>query len=68
VTDNPTAEARRLHAPSGNRDNDYWQAECSCGWTSSAVHSNRTVEGRALADRDAADHMAARHLRHGERA
>ncbi len=52
----------RLHAPSGNRDADYWQAQCSaCAWLS-ASYPNRTVEGRKLADRAAAEHNRARHV------
>jgi len=49
------AEVRRLAAASGNRDNDYFRAQCSCGWKGSP-HSNRTVEGRRLAERDARNH------------
>lgn len=57
-----SAAALRLPAPSGNRDADYFRASCSsCGWESKALYSNRTVEGRALAERDAADHNKARH-------
>lgn len=51
-----TATAVRISAPSGNRDNDYWQAQCSsCSWKGSS-HSNRTVEGKSLAERDAEQH------------
>lgn len=52
---------KRHRAPSGNRDADYFQAVCTCGWPGGGVHSNRTVEGRRLAERDAADHQAAQH-------
>lgn len=52
----PTATVRRIAAPSGNRDSDRFQATCPCGWTAAAAHSNRTTEGRTLAERDAADH------------
>lgn len=46
----------RWHAPSGNRDHDRWFAVCLiCGW-SGVMHSNRTIEGRRLAERDAAQH------------
>lgn len=61
-TEPATATVRRYRAPSGNRDADYFSAECdACPWKSSGFHSNRTVEGRTLAERDAADHNAARH-------
>lgn len=51
-----TAVAHRIAAKSGNRDNDYWQAKCpACPWVG-GFHSNRTIEGRRLADRDAAGH------------
>lgn len=57
-----SATVTRLRAPSQNRDADYWQARCTeCGWGSGGMHSNRTVEGRSLAERDAADHNGARH-------
>lgn len=57
-----TAAVKRVSAPSGNRDSDRFQAVCSeCGWASNALHSNRTVEGRTLAERDAKDHNTARH-------
>lgn len=50
------ATVQRHRAPSGNRDNDYFHAVCpTCGWTG-AYHPNRTVEGRRLAERDAAQH------------
>lgn len=56
-----TAYVNRLWAPSGNRDADHFQATClACGWTG-AAHSNRTVEGRGLAERDTAQHNDARH-------
>lgn len=59
------SSVRRHHAPSGNRDHDYFRAECtSCDWTARAMHSNRTIEGRALAQRDADDHNRARHPQH----
>ena len=45
----------RLRAPSGNRDADYFQLQCSCGWVG-AAYSNRTAEGRALAERHADEH------------
>lgn len=62
MTTATAATTRRLSAPSGNRDSDYFRAECgACGWIALAMHSNRTVEGRRLADRDAADHNRARH-------
>jgi hypothetical protein len=54
------AAATRIPSRSGNRDADYWQATCSCGWRSSGMHPNRTVEGHRLAERDANDHMRAR--------
>jgi hypothetical protein len=51
-----TATVTRLPAPSGNRDNDHFRPECpACGWKG-ALHSNRTVEGRSLAERDAREH------------
>ena len=49
------ARVVRLSAPSGNRDNDYFQARCACGWKGSP-HSNRLAEGRRLAERDARNH------------
>lgn len=56
-----TATAKRHRAPSGNRDADYWYASCPvCNWQG-AYHPNRTVEGRSLAERDAASHNRARH-------
>lgn len=56
------ATVRRIFAPSGNRDADYFQAVCPehPSWIS-GTHSNRSVEGRSLADRDRDDHNAARH-------
>jgi len=54
----PTAIARvkRHRAPSGNRDADYFQPVCdACGWED-ANYSNRTVEGRSLAEKRAAEH------------
>ena len=54
----PTARARvkRHRAPSGNRDADYFQPVCeACGWEG-ASYSNRTVEGRTLAEKHAAEH------------
>lgn len=51
-----TATVKRYSAPSGNRDADYFYAECTpCQWKG-GMHSNRTVEGRTLAERDAAQH------------
>lgn len=50
-----TTTVTRLRAPSGNRDNDYFQPTCTCGWKG-ATHSNRTIEGRRLAHRDAEAH------------
>lgn len=51
-----TATVVRIKAPSGNRDNDYWQPVCSqCPWKG-GLYSNRTVQGRTLADRDATEH------------
>ena len=50
------ARVVRLSAPSGNRDNDYFRPECrECDWHG-AAYSNRTIEGRELADRDARQH------------
>lgn len=46
----------RHRAPSGNRDADYFQATCTCGWEAAGFHPNRTVEGRRLAERDAEQH------------
>jgi len=51
-----TASVERYSAPSGNRDADMFRATCACGWKSLAWHSNRTIEGRALAERDATEH------------
>ena len=54
-----TAAVERLRAPSGNTDHDHFRAGCSqCGWKGSP-HSNRTVEGRRLAERDASQHRCA---------
>ena len=52
----PKARVVRLSAPSGNRDADHFRPTCPhCGW--SGVHySNRTIEGRRLAERDAERH------------
>ena len=47
-----TAQAvvQRIRSKSGDRDYDYFQGQCSvCPWEG-AYHSNRTVEGRTLAD------------------
>lgn len=53
----PAARIERYRAPSGNRDEDRFRAVCdSCDWKSPAWHSNRTIEGRTLAERDAQDH------------
>jgi len=49
-------EAVRIPAPSGNRDSDHWQAQCPFGWKG-ALHSNRTIEGRRLAAREAQEHI-----------
>ena len=55
-----TARVVRLSAPSGNRDNDYFQPQCdACNWHG-ASYSNRTIEGRELADRDARQHTCRR--------
>lgn len=52
-----TATVTRLTAPSGNPDADRFQAACAaCGWVDPALYSNRTVEGRRLAHRDAEQH------------
>lgn len=51
-----TAKVERYNAPSGNRDADMFRAACSCGWKSLGWHSNRTVEGKRLALRDAKQH------------
>lgn len=52
-----TASIERYHAPSGNRDNDKFRGTCAvCPWTGTVWHSNRTVEGRQMAQRDAEDH------------
>lgn len=51
-----TATIERYSAPSGNRDADMFRAVCTCGWKSLAWHSNRTVEGKRLAERDANQH------------
>ena len=46
----------RYFAPSGNTDADYFSPRCDvCGW-SGAFHSNRTIEGRRIAERQATDH------------
>lgn len=60
MTQNATVVRHR--SPSGNRDADHFRAECSehPEW-SPAFHSNRTVEGRTLAQRDAEAHNRARH-------
>lgn len=59
TTENDTAQTatvERYHAPSGNRDADYFKAVCLvCNWQG-VLYSNRTVEGRACARRDAAQH------------
>lgn len=50
------ATVERQFAPSGNRDADYFQPKCAkCGWEG-APYSNRTIEGRQLAERDADAH------------
>lgn len=57
-----TAAVRRYRAPSGNPDADYFYAAChTCDDWKGAMYPNRTIEGRRLAARDAADHNAARH-------
>lgn len=48
----------RISAPSGDRDADRWQGQCPCGWKG-AAHSNRTVEGRSLGERDVREHVCA---------
>lgn len=54
------AEVERYRAPSRNRDEDRFRAvHPACGWRSLAWHSNRTVEGRRLAERDAREHRCA---------
>jgi hypothetical protein len=52
-----TATVKR-HRRGGMGDNDYFQALCSCGWKG-APNSNRTIEGRKLAERDARNHRCA---------
>lgn len=49
-----SAIVRRIRAR-GNPDHDYWQPGCECGWAG-ALYSNRTVEGRDLAERHADQH------------
>ena len=51
-----SARIERVRARSGNPDADYFRAICPCGWKG-AVHSNRTIEGRRLAERDARGHL-----------
>jgi len=52
-----TATVERYRTPSGNRGEDRFRAvHAACGWRSLAWHSNRTVEGRRLAERDATQH------------
>ena len=52
-----TATVDRYRTPSGNRDEDRFRAVCTaCGWKSLAWYSNRTIEGRRLAERDAKEH------------
>lgn len=55
ATETAQATVKRLPAPSGNRDNDYFQPVCACGWKG-ALYSNRTVEGRTIAQRAASEH------------
>lgn len=51
------ATIKRYRAPSGNRDEDRFRAvHAACGWRSLAWHSNRTVEGRRIAEREAQQH------------
>jgi len=51
------ATVERYRAPSGNRDEDRFRAvHAACGWRSLGWHSNRTIEGRGLAERDAREH------------
>ena len=51
-----TAQVVRLLAPSGNPDNDYFRPQCdACNWHG-PMYSNRTIEGRQLAERDARQH------------
>lgn len=57
MTTTTTATVDRYRTPSGNRDEDRFRAICAaCGWKSLAWYSNRTVEGRRLAERDAKEH------------
>jgi len=52
-----TATVERYRTPSGNRDEDRFRAVCAgCSWRALGWHSNRTIEGRALAERDATQH------------
>jgi hypothetical protein len=55
MSETARATVKRLPAPSGNRDSDYFQPVCACGWQG-ALHSNRTVEGRTIAQRAASEH------------
>jgi hypothetical protein len=50
-----TASVVRVRAKSGNRDNDYFQPVCDCGWAG-GLYSNRTIAGPRLAQRDADQH------------
>lgn len=55
------ATVERYRSPSSNRDDDRFRAVCnSCDWKSLGWHSNRTIEGRRLAERDAAQHRCAK--------
>lgn len=52
-----SAKVERISAPSGDRDADYFRARHDdCGWVDPAMYSNRTVEGRRLAQRNADEH------------
>ena len=57
TTDRPNhiIQLKKYLPPSGNTDNAMWYGKCTCGWQS-VMHSNRTAEGRMLADRDITYH------------
>lgn len=59
------ATVKRHKAPSGNPDADRFQALCAehPGWIT-AAHSNRTVEGKSLAERDRVEHNRFAHAGH----
>jgi hypothetical protein len=60
---NTTHEPRlvQVRSKSPRRNVTHVQGACSCGWKARTLHPTRTIEGRALGERDANRHAQAHH-------